>query len=53
MSKSLLWGLAALCFFVSAAITYYNSESRPLIVIMQVIAGILLTVVALKSTRRV
>lgn len=51
-SKSLLWGLAALCFFIAAGITYYNNDSRPLIVIMQVVAGLLLTLVALKSTRR-
>ena len=52
MSRSLLWGLAALCFFVSAGITYYNNDSRPLIVIMQVVAGLLFTIVALKSTPR-
>lgn len=52
MSKSLLWGLGALCFFISAGLTYYNNDSRALIMIMQVVAGLLFTLVALKSTRR-
>jgi hypothetical protein len=52
MSKSLLWGLGALCFFISAGITYYNNDNRLLMVIMQAVAGLLFIIIALKSTRR-
>jgi hypothetical protein len=47
MTKSLLWGLAAICNFVSAAITYYDS-GRPLIVGMQIFAGLLMIVAAIR-----
>jgi len=47
MTKSLLWGLAAACNFVSAALTYYDN-GRILIVIIQVIAGLLMIIAALK-----
>ena len=50
MTKSLLWGLAAACSFVAAAITYANN-SRPLIVTMQALAGLLMTIVAIKAAR--
>jgi hypothetical protein len=51
MTKFLLWGLAAVCNFVSAAITY-SDGGRPLIIGMQVFAGLLMIIVALKSTRK-
>lgn len=51
MTKSLLWGLAALCNFLSAALTYYDN-GRILIVIIQVIAGLLMTIAALKFRGR-
>jgi hypothetical protein len=47
MTKSLLWGLAAICNFVSAAITYYDG-GRPLIVGMQVFAGLLMIFAAIR-----
>ncbi len=47
MTKSLLWGLAALCNFVSAAITYSDS-GRPLIIGMQLFAGLLMIFAAIK-----
>jgi hypothetical protein len=47
MSKSLLWSLAAICNFVSAAITYYDS-GRILIVAMQLFAGLLMVIAAIK-----
>ena len=47
MNKSLLWGLAAICNFVSAAITYYD-HGRPLIIWMQVLAGVLMIIAAIK-----
>ena len=47
MPKSLLWGLAAVCNFVSAAITYYDS-GRIVIVAMQILAGVLMIIAALK-----
>jgi hypothetical protein len=51
MTKSLLWGLAAICNFVSAAITYYDN-GRILIIAMQVIAGLLMIGAALKFRHR-
>ncbi|HVG35880.1 MAG TPA: hypothetical protein VM911_22700 [Pyrinomonadaceae bacterium] len=51
MRGSLLWGLAAVCNFVSAAITY-NDNGRVLIVAMQVFAGLLMILAALKFSRR-
>lgn len=47
MTKSLLWGLATVCNFASAAITYSDS-GRPLIIGMQVFAGLLMVVAAIK-----
>ena len=47
MPRWLLWILAAVCNFVSAAITYYDS-GRILIVAMQVLAGLLMIAAALK-----
>src|SRR5829696_1833225 len=40
MNKSLLWGLAAACNFLSAALTYYDN-GRVLIISIQVLAGLL------------
>jgi hypothetical protein len=51
MAKSLLWGLAAICNFISAAITYHDN-GRMLIVIIQVIAGLLMIVAAVKFRDR-
>jgi hypothetical protein len=51
MPKWLLWGLAAVCNFVSAAITYYDN-GRILIVSMQVLAGLLMTIAAIKFRHR-
>jgi hypothetical protein len=51
MAKSLLWGLAAVCNFLSAAIIYYDN-GRILIVAMQVIAGLLMTIAAIKFRDR-
>jgi hypothetical protein len=51
MPKSLLWGLAAVCNFLSAAITYYDS-GRILIVAMQVFAGLLMIFAALKFRQK-
>jgi hypothetical protein len=51
MTKSLLWGLAAVCNFVSAAITY-SDNGRPLIIGMQLFAGLLMIVAAVKFSRR-
>ncbi|HEX8136936.1 MAG TPA: hypothetical protein VF544_05050 [Pyrinomonadaceae bacterium] len=51
MSKSLLWALAALCNFISAAITYYDS-GRFLIVIMQLFAGLLMIIAAIKYRQK-
>ena len=50
MNKTLLWGLAALCNFVSAALTYHDS-GRPLIIGIQVLAGLLMLVAAFKFRR--
>jgi hypothetical protein len=50
MNKSLLWGLAAACNFLSAALSYYDN-GRPLIVGMQLLAGVLMIVAALKFRR--
>lgn len=47
MTKSLLWALASICNFVSAAITYYDN-GRPLIVGLQVFAGLLMILAAIK-----
>jgi hypothetical protein len=47
MTKSLLWGLAALCNFVSAAITY-SDGGRALIIGMQLFAGLLMVLAAIK-----
>jgi hypothetical protein len=52
MPKWVLWGLAALCNFVSAALTY-NDGGRTLIVATQVVAGLLMTIAAVKFRRRV
>jgi len=50
MTKTLLWGLAALCNFVSAALTYHDN-GRPLIVATQLLAGVLMVVAAFKFRR--
>jgi hypothetical protein len=51
MRGSLLWGLAAVCNFISAALTY-NDSGRVLIVAMQVFAGVLMILAALKFRRQ-
>jgi hypothetical protein len=51
MSRSILWALAALCNFVSAALTYHDS-GRMVIVAMQVLAGLLMVAAAIKFSRR-
>jgi hypothetical protein len=51
MPKWGLWGLAALCNFVSAALTYKDS-GRTTIVAMQVVAGLLMTIAAIKFRQR-
>jgi hypothetical protein len=51
MPKWVLWGLAALCNFVSAALTY-NDSGRIVIVAMQVLAGVLMVIAAIKFSRR-
>src|SRR5215212_10757118 len=48
MNKSLLWGLAAACNFLSAALTYYGN-GRVLIISIQLLAGLLMVVVAVKN----
>lgn len=50
MNKTLLWGLAAFCNFVSAALTYYDN-GRPLIIGIQILAGVLMVVAAFKFKR--
>ena len=50
MNKAVLWGLAAACNFISAALTYYDN-GRLLIVAMQVLAGLLMVVAAVKNRR--
>ena len=50
MTTSLLWGLAAVCSFVSAAISYYDG-GRPLIVAMQILSGVLTTIAAIKFAK--
>jgi hypothetical protein len=44
-------GLAAVCNFVSAAITY-NDGGRPLIIGMQVFAGLLMILAAIRFRSR-
>ena len=51
MYRWALWALAALCNFVSAALTYKDS-GRMLIVAMQVLAGLLMVAAAVKFGRR-
>jgi hypothetical protein len=51
MRSSLLWGLAAACNFVSAAITYHDG-GRLLIVSMQLLAAALMVYAALKFRRQ-
>ena len=51
MRGSLLWGLAAVFNFVSAALTY-NDNGRVLIVAMQVFAGLLMILAALRFRRQ-
>jgi hypothetical protein len=51
MRGSLLWGLAAVCNFISAVITY-NDNGRVLIVAMQVFAGLLMILAALRFRRK-
>jgi maltodextrin utilization protein YvdJ len=48
MNKTLLWGLAAVCNFVSAALTYVDN-GRFLIIAIQVLAGVLMIVAAFKK----
>src|SRR5215208_1348115 len=48
MNKSLLWGLAAACNFLAAALTYYGN-GRVLIISIQLLAGLLMVVVAVKN----
>ena len=50
MNRTFLWGLAAVCNFVSAALTYYDN-GRPLIIGIQILAGVLMVVAAFKVTR--
>ena len=50
MNKTFLWGLAALCNFVSAVLTYVDN-GRPLIIAIQVLAGVLMVVAAVKFKR--
>jgi hypothetical protein len=47
MNKTLLWGLAAICNFLSAGLTYFDN-GRPLIIAIQVLAGVLMVIAALK-----
>lgn len=50
MNKTLLWGLAAVCNFVSAVLTYHDN-GRPLIIGIQLLAGVLMVVAAYKFRR--
>jgi len=50
MNKSLLWGLAAVCNFVSAGLTYWDN-GRLLIIAIQTLAGVLMVVAAFKFKR--
>ena len=50
MNKTLLWGLAAVCNLVSAALTYYDN-GRPLIIGIQLLAGVLMVVAAYRFRR--
>jgi uncharacterized membrane protein len=50
MNRTLLWGLAAVCNFVSAALTYQDN-GRPLIIGIQLLAGVLMVVAAVKFRR--
>ena len=50
MTKSFLFGLAAACNFILAALTY--NDGRALITAMEVVAGLLFTVAAVGSAGR-
>jgi len=50
MNRTLLWGLAAVCNFLSAALTYYDN-GRPVIIGIQMLGGVLMVVAALKFKR--
>ncbi len=50
MNKALLWGLAAVCNFISAGLTYHDN-GRPLIIGAQLLAGVLMVVAAFKFRR--
>ena len=50
MNKTFLWGLAAVCNFLSAALTYYDN-GKPLIIGIQLLAGVLMVVAAFKFRR--
>jgi hypothetical protein len=51
MPRWVLWGLAALCNFASAALTY-NDGGRLTVVAMQVVASVLMVAAAFKFGRR-